>query len=253
LRQNPAHEIYRSFGNMRPVYSTIKRIVFINQTNNFHKAQELRSASQAHEGWQSPRAAFAAELTLEFRGTEAALIPFPLQDAKGDQATRSMMELCPLGAGRTIDSACHALCRKNCCKDGNRATMRDHGHNMLSVGSMHSLKRESFQVQRRGSSRLALIWGFWMLCVLTVGPLLCADHADSDTDARAQWCVALNNVVVQGDEKPFSQTSPSLMVPFDTIALTCPNDHSLMTRLSIQRHGNSPASTIRDFLPVLQL
>jgi hypothetical protein len=39
--------------------------------------QELRSSSQALQGWQRQRAALATALALELIDTETALMPFP--------------------------------------------------------------------------------------------------------------------------------------------------------------------------------
>ena len=53
--------------------------------------QGLRSASPSLQGGQNNGATSETERALEGVDTEVALIPFPRQDTKGDQATGAMM------------------------------------------------------------------------------------------------------------------------------------------------------------------
>ena len=57
----------------------------------------LRSASQPLQGRKRTGATSQTELALELVDTELALMPFPLQDTEGDQATGEMMPLRTLG------------------------------------------------------------------------------------------------------------------------------------------------------------
>ncbi len=53
--------------------------------------QRLRSSSQPLQGGQIPRGASETELASKLVDTELALMPFPFQDAKSDQAAGDMM------------------------------------------------------------------------------------------------------------------------------------------------------------------
>ena len=65
----------------------------------------LRSASQPLQGRKRTGATSQTELALELVDTELALMPFPLQDTEGDQATGDVMQLRPLGARLTAGQA----------------------------------------------------------------------------------------------------------------------------------------------------
>jgi hypothetical protein len=56
-----------------------------------YNRQRLRSSSQPLQGGQIPRGASETELASKFVDTELALMPFPFQDAKSDQAAGDMM------------------------------------------------------------------------------------------------------------------------------------------------------------------
>jgi hypothetical protein len=61
-----------------------------------YRDQTLRSCFQPLQRWEMQRAALETEEPLECVDTQMALMPFPLQDTKGDQATGEMMQRRPL-------------------------------------------------------------------------------------------------------------------------------------------------------------
>jgi hypothetical protein len=77
----------------------------------------LRSASQPLQGWKNNGAAAVTELALELVDTELALMPFPLQDTEGDQATGHVMQLRPVGARLTACQAELVLTHPDDCLD----------------------------------------------------------------------------------------------------------------------------------------
>src|SRR5262245_9764816 len=58
-----------------------------------HCDQGLRGLSKPLQSWQLNRTTVATELALDSIDREAAVLPFPLQDAKGDQTAGEVMEL----------------------------------------------------------------------------------------------------------------------------------------------------------------
>ena len=54
---------------------------------------------------EAPRQALATELALEFVDRETSVMPFPLQDTKGDQAADDVVQLRPLRARLTATQA----------------------------------------------------------------------------------------------------------------------------------------------------
>jgi len=107
-------------------------------------------------------------------------------------------------------------------------------------------------VPRRSRSRLALIWGVWLVFVLVTGALLCADHTGGEAAAHRQICVAWNNLVVQRDHDPSSAVSPSTLL-FDTTTALSRKDLYYLSRQRLQGDEQTVVSIPSNDLPILRL
>jgi hypothetical protein len=73
----------------------------LSQQTALSTKQRLRGMFKPIQSWKDDGTTSATELVLEFVDREAAVMPFPLQDAKGDQTARDVVHLRPLGARLT--------------------------------------------------------------------------------------------------------------------------------------------------------
>ena len=68
------------------------------QNRLLNQGQVLRGSAKPLQSWKHERTPLATELLLELVDREAAVMPFPLEDAEGDQAADEVMDLRPLRA-----------------------------------------------------------------------------------------------------------------------------------------------------------